>query len=254
MRLGNKSVPPAKIRTSSPARAETASSSDEGATWSSPAQIHSDATRQQYGLALAVQPAGGAVHAAWYDRRADDVSPDCETETWHAVSDTGGGIWSDETAVSTSPSDYSGDARGEGANLAMASSIGKVYPVWTDNRAANHEIYLGRIAQAGGTWIQGGNISANTTWLAADGPYIVIGDVTVDVGATLTIEAGTELRMATCDSLRSGVDASRIEFIVEGVLDAAGTFGNEVQFRSGDPAPAKSDWYGIRFQNTVDIQ
>ncbi|MBD3869453.1 MAG: right-handed parallel beta-helix repeat-containing protein, partial [Acidobacteria bacterium] len=227
-------------------------STDSGANWSAPVQVSSVATRQQYGPALAVHPIDGSLHAAWYDRRNDSINPDCETETWHAVSTDGGAVWSDETVASSAPSDYTGDIRGEGANLSIAAGSGKVYPAWTDNRAANHEIYLGRIAQAGGTWIQGGNISANTTWFAADGPYIVIGDVTVDVGATLTIEAGTELRMATCDSLRSGVDASRIEFIVEGVLDAAGTFGNEVQFHSGDPAPAKSDWYGIRFQNTAD--
>jgi len=227
-------------------------STDNGANWSAPVQISGVATRQQYGPALAVHPIDGSLHAAWYDRRNDSAGPDCETETWHALSTDGGATFTDETAVSSSPSDFTGDARGEGANLSMAAASGKVYPAWTDNRAANHEIYLGRIAQAGGTWIPGGNISSNTTWLAADGPFIVVGDVTIDTGATLTIEAGAEVRMATCDSLRSGTDSSRVEFIVEGALNAAGTSGNEVQFHSGDPTPAKSDWYGIRFQNTAD--
>ena len=227
-------------------------STDDGANWSLPVAVHSDVTRQQYGPTLAVQPIDGSLHAAWYDRRNDGVNPDCDTETWHAVSTDGATSWIDETAISSSPSDYSGDPRGEGANLAMASVGSKIYPVWTDNRSANHEIYLGRIARDVGTLVSGGNINVDTTWLPADGPFIIVGDVTIDLGVTLTIEAGSELRMATCDNLRSGVDANRVEIIVEGILDVAGTMGNEVQFHSGDPVPAKSDWYGIRFQNTVD--
>jgi len=227
-------------------------STDGGGTWSPPVQVHSVAGEQQYGPALAVHPVDGSVHAAWYDRRNDAVT-DCDTETWHAVSTDGGATWSDETVVSSLASDYTGDSRGEGAHLSVAAGSGKVYPVWTDNRTStNHEIYLGRIARAGGTVIPGGNISSDTTWPAVDGPFIVTGDVTIDTGATLTIEAGTEIRTATCDAANTGIDGSRIEIIVEGILDAAGTSGNEVVFRSGDPSPAKSDWYGIRFQNTAD--
>ena len=228
------------------------SSADEGATWSSAVQVNSDATRQQYGLALAVQPTSGAVHAAWYDRRADDVSPDCETETWHAVSETGGGVWSDETAVSSLASDYDGDSRGEGTHLALAATGTRVFPVWTDNSLTDHEIYLGRIAYPRGTLIPGGAIETDTTWLAADSPFVVTGDVTVEPGVTLTIEAGVDVRFATCDDTSSGIDGSRIELIVEGILDVAGISGDAVQFVSGDPVPLEGDWYGIRFQDTFE--
>ncbi len=227
------------------------SSVDGGASWSSPAPIGSATAYQQYGPALAVHPVDGSLHAVWYDR-ADNPDPVCETRAWHAVSIDGGATWMDETAVSSAVSDYDGDPRGEGAHVAVAAAGTRVFPVWTDDRAADHEIYLGRIARAGGTLVRGGTISTDTTWLAADGPYLVTGDQTIATGATLTIEAGAEVRMATCDDLASGIDTSRVEFIVEGALDVAGTAGNTVQFQSGDPQPAKSDWYGFRFQNTAE--
>ncbi len=39
---------------------------------------------------------------------------------------------------------------------------------------------------------------------------------------------------------------------MEGVLDIAGTPGSEVELVSADAFPEKSDWYGIRFQNTAE--
>ena len=102
------------------------SSTDNGSTWSTPVQVHSVATRQQYGPALAVHPADGSVHAAWYDRRAEDVNSDRETETWQAVSPDGGITWTKERAISTSPSDTTGDSRGKGENLSIAAAGSKV--------------------------------------------------------------------------------------------------------------------------------
>ncbi len=228
------------------------SSADGGANWSTPVQIPSDATRQQYGPALAVHPTDGSVHALWYDRRADSAGPDCETETWHALSTDGGAAWTDETVISTAPSDYSGDPRGEGAHTALAAAGGRVYAVWTDKTGTDHEIALARIAHAGGTLVRGGHIGGDTTWSAVDGPFIVTGDQTIDAGVTLTIEAGAEVRFAACDDTNTGLDGNRIEVIVEGTLDLAGTSGNEVLLQSGSPTPHKADWYGLRFQNTTD--
>lgn len=47
----------------------------------------------------------------------------------------------------------------------------------------------------------GGAIDAETTWAASSGPYVVTSDVTVQNGATLTIEAGTAVYMGTGTSL-----------------------------------------------------
>ena len=46
------------------------------------------------------------------------------------------------------------------------------------------------------TIIAGGNLSSQT-WVAANGPYTIQGDVTVIAGATLTIEAGTVVQASS---------------------------------------------------------
>ena len=65
-----------------------------------------------------------------------------------------------------------------------------------------------------------GGVLGTDTWDLVGSPYIVEGDITVASGATLTIEGGVEVRMASTDAAAAGFDTGRVEIVVEG--DARG--------------------------------
>jgi parallel beta-helix repeat protein len=93
-----------------------------------------------------------------------------------------------------------------------------------------------------------GAITQNTTWSLANGPYIITGDLTVNSGATLTIEPGTVIKF--------GQGAS---FQVYGGLNATGTASAPIYFTDlrddtvggdtngdgGATSPAPGGWAGI---------
>jgi hypothetical protein len=65
---------------------------------------------------------------------------------------------------------------------------------------------------AADTIVAGGNV-INQTWTPAGSPYIVQGDVTVPVGAFLTVDAGTTIQFASTDGQAAGLDTNRVELI-----------------------------------------
>ena len=67
-----------------------------------------------------------------------------------------------------------------------------------------------------------GAIAVNTTWRTADGPFVVNGDVNVQNNAVLTIEAGTQIYMA------SGTNLS----VNAGTVRALGTTSAPILVRS----------------------
>ncbi len=69
------------------------------------------------------------------------------------------------------------------------------------------------------------HISTDTTWTKSAGPYVIYNDVSVDSGSILTIEAGTEIKLA------AGVYIN-----VLGKLIANGTESEKVSFTSLDSA------------------
>lgn len=81
-----------------------------------------------------------------------------------------------------------------------------------------------------------GGINADTTWDLAGSPYQLTGDVSVQPGATLTIEAGVEVvAMAS-----AGTDA---ELIVRGALTAVGSDAAPVVFTS--EGASDGAWEGL---------
>jgi parallel beta-helix repeat protein len=84
-----------------------------------------------------------------------------------------------------------------------------------------------------------GDVTSNTTWTAANSPYTIGGDITVQSGVTLTIESGVTVSFLTNqDDEAGGIDAGKAELIVEGTLLADGvTFTN--------PSGIANAWYGI---------
>jgi len=77
--------------------------------------------------------------------------------------------------------------------------------------------------------------------------HVLLGDLTVPEGITLTLAPGAELLANTSDELRSGVDRGRVELVVHGALVAEGTEQQRVTLRSANVAPGNSDWYGVRY-------
>ncbi|MBU0519830.1 right-handed parallel beta-helix repeat-containing protein [bacterium] len=87
------------------------------------------------------------------------------------------------------------------------------------------------------TIIPGGNVSG--TWTSTFSPYIVIGDITVPVGQTLSIEPGVEVRFDEATGLT-----------VYGSLFADGTIqpgvGDTILFTSNLPDPQPGDWNQVK--------
>jgi hypothetical protein len=93
----------------------------------------------------------------------------------------------------------------------------------------------------------GGVIAGDATWSAAQGPYLVTGDVSVENGARLTVEAGVTVRF----------QAGRRLTVQNGALRTTGSAADPVIFTStadiSGGTPAAGDWGGITFlDGTVD--
>jgi hypothetical protein len=84
--------------------------------------------------------------------------------------------------------------------------------------------------------VHNGNVTANETWRAANNPHVVEGTIEV-IGATLTIEAGVEIRFSQDAELR----------ITTGMLKAQGTQQAPIRMVSNQGTPTKGYWRGVVF-------
>ncbi|HEC77628.1 MAG TPA: T9SS type A sorting domain-containing protein [candidate division WOR-3 bacterium] len=91
-----------------------------------------------------------------------------------------------------------------------------------------------------------GHISKDTTWST---DILIKGDVWVDSGVTLTINPGVSVKfIPNFDDEHAGIDTTRAEFIIKGVMKLLGNDSMYVTFTSNSATPQKNDWYGIRFE------
>ena len=87
----------------------------------------------------------------------------------------------------------------------------------------------------------GGPIISDTTWTLAQSPYIVVANVEVWEGVTLTIEPGVEMRFDPEKLLQ-----------VKGTLVARGTPDARILFTSNQPEPQPGNWGNIEFTDSSE--
>jgi hypothetical protein len=83
-------------------------------------------------------------------------------------------------------------------------------------------------------------ISEDTTWTLANSPYIITGNVLVELGKNLTIEPGVEVKFDGFYSIQ-----------IEGKLVAEGTENNMITFTSNKTSPTPGDWSAIKLINNA---
>ena len=114
--------------------------------------------------------------------------------------------------------------------------------------------------KATGYDVPGRQIISNTTW---SNEIVLVGDVEVISGVTLTIQPGTRIFLRpNTDVYETGWDAQKIEIVIKqgGSLTANGTLSDPITFQSSlnidsYDSPGKDDWGGIRNEGgTLTLQ
>jgi hypothetical protein len=93
-----------------------------------------------------------------------------------------------------------------------------------------------------------GGIYQNTTWTAANSPYLMTGSMVVFPGVTLTIEPGVEVKVTPDYSFNTG----NLRYLeVRGSLIAIGTDPAPITFKTTDASIAgQQTWYGINIKGS----
>ncbi len=92
--------------------------------------------------------------------------------------------------------------------------------------------------------VRTGNITTDTTWKRSAGPVYVHGDIAIDNGATLTIEAGVEVRFYDVTGTGGYEDGAEL-VVKKGALVAEGGTGLPVKFTSANSVKKMGDWGAV---------
>src|SRR6202043_498171 len=133
-----------------------------------------------------------------------------------------------------------------GLNLVAGNSVSLSTPAFTGPSSyavgaepGTHLLGLTNITATGNgvnaVGYRGGTISAAETWLHGMN-WVLTGSVTVGTAVTLTVDAGTVVKLASGNHLD-----------VHGTLMAAGTSASPISFTSAAATPASGDWAYVAF-------
>jgi parallel beta-helix repeat protein len=123
---------------------------------------------------------------------------------------------------------------------------GRIYD-YNDNTAEGPVVnYLGFLDGEGGSPVPGNFVLAHrvysdTTWEAAQSPYIMLGRAVVVNGAELTVEPGVEVQFT-----------GPYYLLVQGKLTSVGTPSDPIRITSDKTSPARGDWSRIIFYDESD--
>ncbi|RCK81543.1 MAG: Fibronectin type 3 domain protein [Candidatus Ozemobacter sibiricus] len=91
-----------------------------------------------------------------------------------------------------------------------------------------------------------GLLTQEVTWVRANSPYLLSGDLTIDRTGILRIDPGVEVLIADTDALRVG-NPAKVEVTVRGTLVASAGQDFPIIISSARSTPAAGDWSGITF-------
>ncbi len=96
---------------------------------------------------------------------------------------------------------------------------------------------------AGPTYIKD-TITASTSWIKDNSPYVIQNDITVAKGAILTIDPGVEVQFSTPPTAKSGKEPN---LVIQGGIKAVGNATSTISFV---PSVAGGLWGAIYFYNS----
>ena len=91
-----------------------------------------------------------------------------------------------------------------------------------------------------------GVINETTVLASIDSPVKLYSDIIVAAGASLIIEAGTEIQVSESDAFAGGSNEDKIEVIVHGRIEVRGTQDQPVAFAPLNGSGRRDHWAGIR--------
>lgn len=102
----------------------------------------------------------------------------------------------------------------------------------------------GAVTTLGATEVRQTDITENTTWRRTNSPYYIYGDINIKNGATLTIEAGVEVRFVEIHGDGGYEDGAEL-VVRDGALVTQGTPALPVRFTSANEIKKAGDWGAI---------